>query len=485
MVRLRDFSDAAAIDTVVSPYTPRTLQAAMHRDGHRYRLGVAHRRFGKSYFCAGEILERGLSLKRKNMELAPPRYAFIAPTSDMAKDLGFEPMIRFLGNWPHTVKRTKPYEIRFPSAVVPDTEVTVQFIGAFTIDKYRGRYLDGAVIDEFSEMPGSVWKAVIYPQLADYIGWAIVIGTPKGRNAFYQLFQDARTKPHSWGVHYYPASMTDYVDAQELLDQREELGEDLYNQEFELEWMAAVVGAYYGKLLNTAQHEGRITQVPHDPDLTVNTAWDLGIADQMVVWWYQQAHGEIRIIDYHQEEGQSLSDAISMVKERKSRAGRLYTYRQHCFPHDLAARDLYEGKSREESAIRDLRGFGHVRVMERRKVEDGIDQVRRVLPQCWFDAGKCSDGIDMLSLYRVKKDEKLDTNTKPIKDITSHAADAFRTLAQAISSGTLKVKNRQDDTEGADVLDEDAPMDELMKNYGNAGDLYPGTLGGVDEYNDR
>ena len=384
MVRLRDFSDASAIDTVTSPYKPRPLQAEMHRDGHRFRLGVAHRRFGKSYYCAGEILERGLHLNRKNMELAPPRYAFIAPTSDMAKDLGFEPMIRFLGDWPHKVKRTKPYEIRFPSAVVPDTEVTVQFIGAFTIDKYRGRYLDGAVIDEYSEMPGSVWKAVIYPQLADYRGWAIVIGTPKGRNAFYQLFQEAKEKPHAWGVHYYPASMTDYVDAQELLDQKEELGQDLYDQEFELKWMAAVVGAYYGKLLNKAMHEGRITNVPHDPDLTVNTAWDLGIADQMVIWWYQQAHGEIRMIDHHQEEGMSLSDAISMVKERKSRAERLYTYRQHCFPHDLATRDLYEGKSREESAIRDLRGFGHVRVMEKRKVEDGIDQVRRILPRCWF-----------------------------------------------------------------------------------------------------
>ena len=88
----------------------------------------------------------------------------------------------------------------------------------------------------------------------------------------------------------------------------------------------------------------------------------------------------------------------------------------------------------------------------------------------------------MLSLYRVKKDEKLDTNTKPIKDITSHSSDAFRTLAQGISSGTLKVKNPQGDNEGANILDEEAPMDELMRNYGNSGDLFPGTLGGVDEY---
>ena len=91
-MRLGDFSDTASIDTVESPYKPRDLQAEMHRDGHRFRLGVAHRRFGKSFFCAGEILDRSLHLSRKNMVLSPPRYAFIAPTTDMAFRLGFEPL---------------------------------------------------------------------------------------------------------------------------------------------------------------------------------------------------------------------------------------------------------------------------------------------------------------------------------------------------------------------------------------------------------
>ena len=228
-MRIRDFSDAANVDTIVSPYVPRDLQAKLHRDGHRFRLCVAHRRFGKSFYCAGEILERSLHLNRKNMVLAPPKYAFIAPTSDMAYELGFQPMVRFLGDWPHKAKRSKPYTITYPSMVDPDLEVTVQFIGAHTIDRFRGRYLDGVVVDEYSEMPGSIWKAAIFPQLADYGGWGIIIGTPKGRNNFYKLYQAALSDP-GWGVHYYPVSLTRYIDQAELDFQKQNLGIEMYKQ---------------------------------------------------------------------------------------------------------------------------------------------------------------------------------------------------------------------------------------------------------------
>ena len=357
----------------------------------------------------------------------------------------------------------------------PDVTVTVDFLGAHKIDFARGGYLDGAVVDEYSEMPGSIWKAAIYPQLADYSGWAIVIGTPKGRNAFYKLYQEALEKP-SWGVHCYKVSDTHYLDEAELAVQLEELGPQLYEQEYELGWHAAIVGSYYGRLLNQAEAEGRIARgVTHDPDYQVSTAWDLGLNDKMVMWWWQQIGGELRIIDHHEQEGLSLTDALTMVKERKDDAGRLYSYKSHVFPWDLNTREMIYGHNRLNVAQSSLRGFGPVRVLERRSVEDGIEAVRRILPRCWFSRKRCSDGVDMMSLYRVKRDEKLDTNTRPLKDFSAHSADGFRTLAMGISG--LSFKREEPEEESADWIDEDSPMDELMRKYGQGRHYFPGMLG--------
>ena len=86
---------------VVEPnYTPRPLQRAVHEDKHRDRVVVAHRRFGKSYLAAFEVVEHGMTIERDNMEFAPPKYFFIAPTRDQAMKLGYEPMQKFLGDYP-------------------------------------------------------------------------------------------------------------------------------------------------------------------------------------------------------------------------------------------------------------------------------------------------------------------------------------------------------------------------------------------------
>lgn len=487
-MRLSRFSREAEIDVVESPYVPRPLQAKVHRSPKRFKICVAHRRFGKSFLCTGEILEHSLNLNRPNMELSPPRYAFIAPTSDMAYDLGFQPMKRFLGDWPHWTKETKPYTITYPSMARPDIMVTVHFIGAHSIDNYRGRHLDGAVVDEYSEMPGSVWKAVVYPMLSDYQGWAIIIGTPKGRNPFYKLYKE-KQNDSTWDTFYFPVSMTGYVLEEELRTQRRELGPELYGQEFELDWLAAMVGAYYAKLLNQADAEGRIGFFPHDPNVPVSTAWDLGIHDSMVIWWYQQIGSEIRIIDHHEEDGLSLIDACALVRERRDgpkpegpddpQTGNLYNYKQHHFPHDLKTRELSTGVVREEIAVKDLRGFGKVIVQPKGSVEDGIEGCRRILPRCRFHS-KTSNGVDMLSLYRVARDEKLDINKKPIKNYSSHSADGFRVLAGAITkSGFGRIPDLEDvEAEAEAEIDHSAPVEDLMRRYSKGATLYPGRLGG-------
>ena len=67
----------------------------------------------------------------------------------------------------------------------------IRLYGADNPDALRGPYLDGVVLDEFADMKPEVWHEVVRPMLADRRGWATFIGTPKGKNEFYRLYQNA------------------------------------------------------------------------------------------------------------------------------------------------------------------------------------------------------------------------------------------------------------------------------------------------------
>ena len=66
--------------------------------------------------------------------------------------------------------------------------------GADNADALRGIYLDGIVLDEYADMDPQMWSEIIRPALADRGGWAVFIGTPKGRNAFFELWPRAQSQ---------------------------------------------------------------------------------------------------------------------------------------------------------------------------------------------------------------------------------------------------------------------------------------------------
>src|SRR5207244_2071983 len=73
---------------------------------------------------------------------------------------------------------------------------------------------------------------------------------------------------------------------------------------------AAVIGAYYGRLMRKAKEDKRISNVPHEPSLPVWTAWDLGFADATAIWFAQVVGREIRIIDYYESSGVELAHYV-------------------------------------------------------------------------------------------------------------------------------------------------------------------------------
>jgi hypothetical protein len=316
--------------------------------------------------------------------------------------------------------------------------------GADNPDALRGIYLDGVVLDEYADMDPRIWAEVIRPALADRKGWAVFIGTPKGRNAFYHLWAGdlsrdwlGAQKDPDWFALELKASESGILDAEELGLARKQLSEDQYAQEFECSFDAAVIGSYYGKLLAEAEKAGRVTGVPYEPVSQVYTAWDLGIRDSTAIWFCQVVGREIRLIDYYEASGVDLGHYVRELGLRS------YVYAGHFVPHDAQAKELGTGKSRLE--VLESLGLKNLTVAPMHRVEDGINAVRVTLPKCWFDKVKCARGLDALKLYRAATDDKLSDpqgrpmlKPAPVHDWTSHAADAFRYLAMCIDGTAMR-----------------------------------------------
>ncbi len=408
------------VQKVSTGYVPRPLQAEIHKSLRRFNVLVLHRRFGKTVLSINEMNDRALRNTRKN-----PQYAYIAPTYGQAKRVAWEYIKDFTRKIPGAKANEADLRVDIPRPNRED-KIRIMLLGAENPGSIRGIYLDGVVLDEYAEMDPTIWSQVIRPALSDREGWAIFIGTPKGQNHFYSLYSQAQSY-EDWYVRLFRASETGVIAQSELEAAQREMSEEEYEQEFECSFTAALVGSYYGKLLDKAEKDARICNVPYDPNVPVDTFWDLGIGDTTAIWFCQTVGQEFRLIDYLEEGGQGLDFFVRELKKKP------YIYREHTLPHDARARELGTGKSREET----LRGLGlrQLYILPRWGVDDGIHAVRMLLPKCWFDKVKCERGILALRNYQRKWDSKNQIFlAKPKHDWASHGSDAFRYLAMGSKS---------------------------------------------------
>jgi phage terminase large subunit len=394
---------------VVIPYAPRSAFLPYHQSLKRYSVTVAHRRAGKTVARINKLIQKAAICDRD-----APRFGYLAPTFVQAKDIAWLYLKHYSA--PITAMGGKINESEL-SVVFPHNGATTRLYGAENANRMRGLYFDGVAVDEGQEIAPSVLTSIILPALADRKGWLDVSGTPKGwGNLLGQTFKAAQTDP-DWFYQVLKASETGIIDPEELANLRKMMPANEYDQEMECSFEAAITGAYFAKELIEA--EPRITSVPHDPMLKTNTAWDLGISDSMVIWFFQVVGREIRVIDYYEAAGFGLDHYA------KHLASKPYTYGTHYGPHDIQVRELGTGKSRWEVA----KSLGITfRVVKQMEVQDGINAARMTIPRMWFDKTKCAQGIDALRQYRERIDEKRQISLGPLHDWTSHAADAFRYL---------------------------------------------------------
>jgi len=403
-------------------YRPREWACRFHRSKARFRVAVIHRRGGKTVGSIADMVDHALSNTQKR-----PRYAYIAPLLRQAKQVAWDYL--------------KDYCLKIDGATANEAELRIdlptgariQIFGADNYDALRGIYLDGVILDEFGDMDPRAWVEVIRPALADREGWAIFIGTPKGRNEFHKLYEHARTA-EGWEAFMLKASESNLIAESELRDARAIMTADQYAQEFECSFDAAIQGAFYAEEFRLVDEDRRIRNVPWQGGQRVYTAWDLGIDDATAIWFFQLAASEIHLIDFMEVSGEGLPAIVKRLDKKP------YTFAEHFLPHDAEARELGTGETRRNTLQALMGSKQRITVLPQQNIEDGIHAARMILPRCYFDTEKTARGVECLRQYRREWDEKMKVfRTRPLHDWTSHAADAFRYLAMGldrISAGT-------------------------------------------------
>ena len=204
---------------------------------------------------------------------------------------------------------------------------------------------------------------------------------------------------------------------------------DRYDHIWEGGYARALEGAYFAAALSRAKAEGRIGSVAADPLLPLRACFDLGgsgaTADAMAIWICQWVDREIRILDYIEGQGQTLSYYISELR------GRGWGQALCLLPHDGMTESSITGKKYKDH-LADA-GFDVTVIPNQGKgaAMMRIEAVRRLFPRIWFNAATTEAGRDALGYYHERKDEARGIGLGPEHDWSSHAADAFGLMCVA------------------------------------------------------
>jgi hypothetical protein len=202
------------------PHLPQGDQKHYYHLPTRFTIGCIGRQYGKTTLALRRHVKRVLH--------KPGVYWWIAPITDQAK-IAFKRTIQFYKPLIREVNKTDR-EVRWWSGS------TTYFKGSDDYENLKGESLSGATLDECGTMHAEVWPEVIRPMLATTKGWADFIGTPKGKNHFYQLWLNAGQDP-DWSRHHASSEKSPFFPESELLAAKASTPEAIFRQEYLAEFI--------------------------------------------------------------------------------------------------------------------------------------------------------------------------------------------------------------------------------------------------------
>lgn len=408
---------------IVHNYAPRVQFVPFHQRSKRWSTLVCHRRAGKTVAAVNDIVARANYSRKKNS-----RYAYLAPFYRQAKEIAWTYLKEATANG----MAVRVSEAELSVTLLNKSKITL--FGADNPDSMRGLYFDGVILDEFGDMRPSLWGEVILPALADRKGWAVLMGTPKGRNQFYHAFEKAKSDPENWYSLMLPASVSGILDSDTLREMKTQMSDDAYAQEFECDFSAAVSGTYYSKLVTELENQGRIADsYDYDPNYPVFCASDIGRKDGAAWWFWQERPEGMVIFDYEENHGLGAEENIKLLFDKG------YRYGQVWLPHDARAKTFQSNRSTLEQF---LDSGLPCDITPRLSVQDGVEASRLVLRDfAHINKSRCALGVEALRFYHREWSEITKSyQDKPYKDWSSEACDAFRYMSLVCKQGRAREK---------------------------------------------
>jgi len=326
----------------------------------------------------------------------------------------------------------KTLDVVFPKALREDTNKTEmkitlrsgaiwQLVGSDYYDSLVGSNPFGIVMSEAALSDPRAWS-MFRPMLAGNGGWAAFISTPRGYNWFHDLIQLARSSDH-WYHSHLGVKDTKHIPLSVLEDERREMPDELYRQEYDCDFSAANVGAIFGRYVEQMEKEGRICAVEtgddHHSEVIVTS--DIGYRDKAAFVWWRRLRGGFEIFHYDDGSGMDAEEWIPRLR-KQPRADIML------LPHDAKAKSFASKKSVIETFLLD-RPWDKcdIRVNEQRKKADSINAGRLMLRRIRISNGEaCKPFLQALRSYSYEYDEETKTfKAEPRHDWSSHPADAY------------------------------------------------------------
>lgn len=311
-----------------------------------------------------------LSLAYEEAERRPGSLIwYVAPTYAMAKQIAWEKLKELV---PRYRLKGKPHEVDLMIRLTNGSRIALK--GADRPDSVRGVGIYFLVLDEFQDMKPEIWTA-IRPTLSDYRGRALFIGTPKGRNHFYDQYlkgisHDGKGKNPQWDSWQFKTIDSPFIAKSEIAEAMHDMDLRSFRQEYEASFETAAGLVYY----DFDRHKN-VRPCPFDPAMPVLIGQDFNVDPMCSVviqrhgeqWWVT---GELHLRN---------SSTEQTCRELLNEFGFSITDRATVYP-DPAGNT--RSSTRGESDLQIFREWGFHRLLFRRKaplVRDRIAAVNRLI----------------------------------------------------------------------------------------------------------
>lgn len=381
------------------------------RRGGQHAIEIWHRKAGKDRTAT--FIESELACKH------PGLYWHALPTYEEARKAIWDAI---------TPDGKKLIDVSFPEGIVKKInhhEMKIELVNG-SIWQPVGADNYNALVSSFPRHITWSEFALTHPNARNYLrqalavanGTELIITTPRGYNHAHDLYQYAKQNP-KWHYSLLTVDDTGVLSKEFIDEEKKQMPDELFRQEYYCDFSAANVGAILGKYLEQADKDGRITDWEVDKDQAVTISSDIGYRDTASWWFWQPVQGGFNLVDYDEDSGLDADEWIDRLRLKGYKVNYIW------LPHDAKAKTFTTQHSAYERFQRAW-GGKRVGIVPDTKKLDRYNAARVTVRQCRFHRTNCAAGLHALRSWEFKFDENTKTYSREANhNWASHGGDGY------------------------------------------------------------